>query len=101
MPKPSELLIRIEVDGSARELTDAEKAHVDTEFSPFDGARPYVKPRYEQRNGWGELSGFLLRKEVPDGIPIKAAPPPSPPQEKTPQAVANEIEELIRKHRPE
>ena len=50
MPKPSEVLVFIDNDGSARELTDAEKTYVDADFSPFDGARPYVKSRYGQRN---------------------------------------------------
>ena len=71
--KPREMLVWINVDGSARELTDAEKNYVDTEFSPFDGARPYIKSHYEQRNGWGELSGYLLRKEVPEGVHINLA----------------------------
>ena len=39
MPKLSEVLVYIDVDGSARELTEAEKKYVDTEFSPSDGAR--------------------------------------------------------------
>ena len=71
MPKPSELLVWINNDGSARELTDADKKHVDAEFSPFDGARPHVKSTYPPVN-------------------------PRPPQ--TPQAVAGQIVELIRKH---
>jgi len=37
MPKPSEVLIWIDVHGSARELTDDEKKYVDTAYSPFDG----------------------------------------------------------------
>lgn len=100
MPKPSEALIWIDVDGSARELTDAEKGYVDTEFSPFDGARPYIKAQYRDRNGWGELSGYLLRTELPDSVPISPAPPPKPSEKKTPHAVAMEIAELIRKHKP-
>ena len=55
MPKPSELLIWINDDGSARELSEADKKYVDTEFSPFDGARPYIKSTYQSRNGWAEL----------------------------------------------
>jgi hypothetical protein len=43
MPNPSEELVHIHDDGSARELTETEKKYVDTEFSPFDGARPYIK----------------------------------------------------------
>ncbi len=86
MPKPSEVLVYINVDGSARELTEAEKKYVDSEFSPFDGARPYIKSHYSTRNGWGDLSGYLRRTEVPDGLPINPALPASPPQQ-TPQAI--------------
>jgi hypothetical protein len=92
------MLVWINVDGSARELTDAEKKYVDTEFSPFDGARPYIKSHYGQRNGWGELSGYLQRSEVPGGMVINPAPLTSRPAESTPQAVADSILELIRKH---
>ena len=99
-PKPSEALIFIEADGSARELTDAEKTYVDTEFSPFDGARPYVKSRYEQRDGWGEIKGFLHRKELPRNMPVSPAPPSSP-SINAPGAVAAEIGALIDKHRSE
>jgi len=97
-PKPSEALIWVESDGSARELTDAEKKFVDTEFSPFDGARPYIKSRYEQRDGWGEIKGFLLRRELPPHVPVKPAPPSSPPSVNTPETVAASIRELIQKH---
>lgn len=100
MRKPSEVLIWIDGNGAARELTDAEKAYVDAEFSPFDGARPFIKTRYRDHNGWGELSGYLPRTEVPDSVPISPASPAKQPEEKTPQAVAKEIAELIRKHRP-
>ena len=100
MPKPSEVLVWIDDDGSARELTDAEKTYVDTDFSPFDGARPYIKPRYEQRNALGELRGFLQRQRLPAGRPVQPAPPASPPVN-TPQAVAESILDVIRKHRAE
>jgi len=98
MPKPSELLIWINDDGSARELSEADKKYVDTEFSPFDGARPYIKSTYQSRNGWGELKGYLERNKVPQDIPIGPALPADPPQQQTPQSVANEILESIRKH---
>ena len=99
MPKPSEVLVFIDNDGSARELTDAEKTYVDADFSPFDGARPYIKSRYNQRNALGELRGFLQRKQLPAGTAVHRAPPPSPPVN-TPQAVAESIPDVIRK-RPE
>jgi hypothetical protein len=74
MAKPSEVLVWINDDGSAREITDAEKKYVDAEFSPFDGARPYIKSYYEQRNGWGKLSGYLQSTKLPKGMPINPAP---------------------------
>ena len=97
MPRPSEELVYIDNDGSARELTAAEKKYVDTEFSPFDGARPHIKQHYLERNAWGELRGFLEKSEVPDSVPVNPAPP-GLPRNKTPQAVANAILDLIRKH---
>ena len=78
MPDASERLIYVENDGSARELTDAEMRYVDIPFSPLDGARPYIKSSYHQRNGWGELRGFLDRKNLPGGIAIGPAPVASP-----------------------
>ena len=98
MPNASEILVYINDDGSARELSETEKKYVDTEFSPLDGARPYIKTRYEQRNGWGNLSGFLQRKDVPVGMPVKLAPSEVASQQPTPQTVADSISELIRKH---
>lgn len=97
MPNASEVLIYINEDGSARELTQADKKYVDTEFSPLDGARPYIKSHYSQRTALGEIRGYLPRTEVPDGMPINSAPPESP-QRQTPQAVADSISQLIRKH---
>jgi hypothetical protein len=98
MPNASEVLVYVNDDGSARELNETEKKYVDTEFSPLDGARPYIKTHYEQRNGWGNLSGFLQRKDVPVGMPINLAPSETASQQQTPQTVADSISELIRKH---
>jgi hypothetical protein len=97
MPNASEVLVYINEDGSARELTEADRKYVDTEFSPFDGARPYIKSRYSQRTALGEIRGYLPRTEVPDGMPINPAPLESA-QPQTPQAVADSISQLIRKH---
>jgi predicted metal-dependent hydrolase len=57
-------------DGSVRELTPEERDYLNTEFHPNDGNRPYIKDRYRDRTPDGKLSGFLLRKRVPRGIPI-------------------------------
>ena len=99
MPNAGEALVYIENDGSARALTEAEKRYVETEFSPLDGARPYVKSQFGERNGWGELRGFLHRDRLPDGVPVGPAPPETP-QPQTPAAVANAIAGLVRQHRP-
>ena len=94
MEKPSEALIWIEEDGSARELTDAEKRHVDAEYSPFDGARPYVKTRHDQVNTLGDLSGYLQRTALPSGVSVGPAPAaPSSPM--TPEDVAADLLKLI------
>jgi len=96
--RPSEALVWIDEDGGARELTESEKTYVDTTFSPFDGARPYVKSRYDERNGWGTLSGYLLRQQLPIDIQPSAAPVDGPVVGRTPQAVAASLRELIEKH---
>jgi len=98
MPNASGVLVYINDDGSARELTEADKKYVDTEFSPLDGARPYIKTHYSQRTALGEIRGYLPRTEVPDGVPINPAPPESAVRQQTPQTVADSISELIRKN---
>jgi hypothetical protein len=65
--------IFIESDGSARELMPDEIEYLNTEFDPGDGARPYIKSRYKEKNGHGNLSGFLLRKLVPKRVRIAPA----------------------------
>jgi hypothetical protein len=98
MPNASEVLVYINEDGSAQELTEADKKYVDTEFSPLDGARPYVKSHYSQRTALGEIRGYLPRTAVPRGVPINPAPSEDEPQQQTPQTVAESISEMIRKH---
>src|ERR1700752_388032 len=97
MPNAADALVYVNEDGSVRELTEAEKKYVDTEFSPLDGARPYVKSRYSDRTAWG-IQGYLPRTQVPDGVHIQPAPPQNAPQSQTPQAVAESLVELVRKH---
>ena len=46
-------LVYVNEDGSVRELTEAERTYVETEFSPLDVARPYIKLRYADRTAWG------------------------------------------------
>ena len=59
--------IWVEEDGSAREVTAYEKEHLETKFLPGDGARPYIKTRYETLDGWGSISGYLPRRQPTSG----------------------------------
>lgn len=96
-PNAGDALAYVNEDGSVRELTEAERKYVDTEFSPLDGARPYVKSRYLDRTAWG-IRGYLPRTQVPDGVHIQPAPPQNTPQSQIPQAVSDSLVELVRKH---
>jgi len=66
--------VYINADGSARELHRSEREYLETPFFGADGARPYVKWRYRQKNGWGEIMGFMKRNKVPRGIQIEPVP---------------------------
>jgi hypothetical protein len=67
MPNAGDALVYVNEDGSVRELTEAEKTYVETEFSPLDGARPHIKLRYFDRTARG-IQGYLPRTEVPHGM---------------------------------
>ena len=54
----ADALVYVNEDGSVRELTEAERAHVETEFSPLDGARPYIKSLELARNARDERAGL-------------------------------------------
>jgi hypothetical protein len=66
--------IYVNADGTARELHASERAYLEKEFELGDGAMPYIKDSYEERNGWGELSGYLKRKALPAGTRVADAP---------------------------
>ena len=66
--------VYVNADGSARELHAKERTYLETRFDPFDGARPYVKRSYSQKDGWGEIEGFLQRSKLPKGTRIHTAP---------------------------
>jgi hypothetical protein len=63
--------VYVNQDGSVRELSPNEQKYLSTEFSGADGGRPYVKPKYETRNGWGSQSGYLQRNLVPKHLTIE------------------------------
>jgi hypothetical protein len=97
-PKPSDVLVFIEYDGTAYELTDEDKTYVDTEFLPADSGRPYIKDDYDERNGWGLLNGYLPRTELPKGMPVRPASA-RPPPELRQQAEAAALREMLQKRR--
>ena len=70
--------VYVNADGTARELHPSERRYLETEFKGGDGAMPYIKCDYAARDGWGEISGYLERSQLPDGIAIHAAPAEDP-----------------------
>jgi hypothetical protein len=75
--------IYVNADGTARELHANERQYLETEFRPGDGAAPYVKGSYAQRNGWGDLAGYLERSSLPHGTQIHDAPAEDPHRSRT------------------
>jgi hypothetical protein len=67
--------VYVEEDGGARELAADEREHVETEFHPADGGRPYLKSWYASRTPDGRLAGYLPRRKLPRDIEIRPAPP--------------------------
>jgi hypothetical protein len=65
-------------DGTVRELHETERKYLEEAFSPFDGARPYVKSDFECRDGWGSIKGFCHRSHIPASLPIASAPVEDP-----------------------
>jgi hypothetical protein len=57
-------------DGSVREVTILEKLYLQTKYSGGDGDRPYIKIKYSEKNGWGEMSGFCYRAAVPGNVEV-------------------------------
>ena len=70
--------VYVNADGSAQELHPADRAYLETEFEGADGARPYIKSNYRQRDGWGEISGYLRRSKLPAGTRVLSAPVENP-----------------------
>ena len=67
--------VYVNQDGSVRELSLEERVYLSTELSGGDGARPYVKARYESRDGWGGAAGFIRRRQVPLRLTIEPVHP--------------------------
>jgi hypothetical protein len=63
--------IRVNDDGTAREVAAGEREYLTQKFDPGDGARPYIKFGYEERTPDGKMSGFLKRRHLPRNIVIE------------------------------
>jgi hypothetical protein len=59
--------IYVDDEGGARELDEAEREYLTTEFHPADGGRPYIKPYYALTPD-GRMGGFLRRRQLPKRI---------------------------------
>jgi hypothetical protein len=70
--------VYVNLDGSARELTAGEQEYLSEKFSGGDGARPYIKFRYESLTPDGRISGFLERRQLPARIEIQPSPSSAP-----------------------
>jgi len=70
--------VYVNADGAARELHAAERAWLETQYTPGDGAAPYIKDSYAERNGWNELNGYLARASLPAGVTVADAPAENP-----------------------
>lgn len=74
-PEEGVRFVYINQDGSARELTESERVYLETDFEGGDSGRPYVKSSYESKDGWGSISGFMERRQVPTGVVIVGVSP--------------------------
>jgi predicted transcriptional regulator len=64
--------VYVNEDGTVSELDEEDVEYLKTEFSPADGARPYIKNQYKELTADRKMSGFILRNRVPKKIEIKA-----------------------------
>ena len=62
--------VYVEENGTVRELSREEKGYLKETFDPADGARPYIKSRYESKTPDGKIHGFIPRNRVPKRIEI-------------------------------
>jgi hypothetical protein len=67
--------VYVNQDGSVRELALDEREYLSETFGPGDGGRPYVKLFYGSRDGWGSVSWFLARTQVPRRLQIEPVNP--------------------------
>jgi len=66
--------VQVDEDGTVRELHSYERKHLETLFSPYDGARPYVKSSYRSKTPSGSIRGFCPRSQIPGGLVVRKEP---------------------------
>lgn len=62
--------VYVEENGTVRELSREEKGYLKEIFEPTDGARPYIKSRYQSKTPDGKIHGYIPRNRVPKRIEI-------------------------------
>lgn len=67
-------IVLVTEEGTVQELEEGDRRYMEEFFHPADGARPYVKSCYDEKNGWGNLRGFLQRTAVPKHISVSPEP---------------------------
>ena len=62
--------VYVEDEGSVREVYKDEEDYLNQKFEGADGSRPYIKNKYDQKTPDGKISGYILRRRVPQNIRI-------------------------------
>jgi hypothetical protein len=69
-PPPSYPFVYVNDDGTVREVNATEREYLETPFHGSDGGRPYIKVKYSDKNGSGEIRGFCYRTAIPKRMAI-------------------------------
>lgn len=56
--------VMVKDNGCVRELDKEDQEYLTEEFHPNDGARPYIKSRYDQLTPDGRIGGFISRRRL-------------------------------------
>ncbi len=64
--------VHVNEDGTVRELDREEQEYLNIEFDGADGARPYIKTRYNQLTPDNKMWGYIPRRRVPRKITIES-----------------------------
>ena len=73
--------VYVNQDGSVRELSSDERQYLSQDFHGSDGGRPYIKASYKAQDGWGSVSEFLSRTQLPREMVVEPVNPTYVPQQ--------------------